>query len=76
MTVSIARILAAAALAAAPGAGGNTGSDFVAKAPAHGYTIVVGTVGTRSTPEELAAYQRSEIAKWAKVVRESGAKVE
>ena len=31
-----------------PGAGGNTGADFVAKAPADGYTIVVGTVGTHS----------------------------
>ena len=31
-----------------PGAGGNTGADFVAKAPGDGYTIVVGTVGTHS----------------------------
>ena len=31
-----------------PGAGGNPGADFVAKAPADGYTIVVGTVGTHS----------------------------
>ena len=28
------------------------------------------------TPEKLASYQRSEIAKWAKVVKESGAKAE
>mgnify|MGYP000916174353 CR=1 FL=1 len=29
-----------------------------------------------STPEELAAYQKTEIAKWAKVVKESGAKAD
>jgi tripartite-type tricarboxylate transporter receptor subunit TctC len=31
-----------------PGAGGNIGSDVVAKSPADGYTIVMGTVGTHS----------------------------
>ena len=30
------------------GAGGNIGADFVAKAPAEGYTIVMGTVGTHA----------------------------
>jgi tripartite-type tricarboxylate transporter receptor subunit TctC len=29
-----------------------------------------------STADELAAWQRAEIAKWAKVVKDSGAKVE
>ena len=32
------------------------------------------TVG--GTPEELAAYQKSEITKWAKVVKDSGAKAD
>jgi tripartite-type tricarboxylate transporter receptor subunit TctC len=31
-----------------PGAGGNIGSDIVAKAPGDGHTIVMGTVGTHS----------------------------
>jgi len=31
-----------------PGAGGNIGADFVAKAAADGYTFVMGTVGTHS----------------------------
>jgi tripartite-type tricarboxylate transporter receptor subunit TctC len=35
-----------------------------------------GATPAPGTPEEYAAFTRSEIAKWAKVVKVSGAKVE
>ena len=38
-----------------PGAGGNPGADFVAKAPPDGLTIVVGTVGTHAINGALYA---------------------
>ncbi len=36
-----------------PGAGGNIGSDMAAKAPADGYTLLVGTVGTHAINASL-----------------------
>jgi len=36
----------------------------------------IGLEPVGSSPEELASYQRTEIVKWAKVVKDSGAKVE
>lgn len=35
------------------GAGGNIGSDFVAKAPSDGYTLILGTVGTHAINASL-----------------------
>jgi tripartite-type tricarboxylate transporter receptor subunit TctC len=38
--------------------------------------LAVGVDVVGSTPEELARFQRAEMAKWAKIVRDSGAKVD
>ena len=38
-----------------PGAGGNIGSDLVAKSPADGYTLLMGTVGTHGINQSLYA---------------------
>lgn len=38
-----------------PGAGGNIGTDLVAKAPADGYTLLMGTVGTQAINASLYA---------------------
>jgi tripartite-type tricarboxylate transporter receptor subunit TctC len=38
--------------------------------------LVQGMEPTSSTPEEFSAYIRSEMTKWAKVVKASGAKAE
>jgi tripartite-type tricarboxylate transporter receptor subunit TctC len=46
-----------------PGAGGNTGADFVAKSPADGYTLVLGTVGTHSINGALYAKMPYDMVK-------------
>jgi tripartite-type tricarboxylate transporter receptor subunit TctC len=38
-----------------PGAGGNVGADIVAKSPADGYTLLMGTVGTHAINQSLYA---------------------
>ena len=46
-----------------PGAGGNIGADKVAKAPADGYTLVMGTVGTHSINGALYAKMPYDMVK-------------
>ena len=46
-----------------PGAGGNTGADFVAKAAPDGYNIVVGTVGTHAINGALYAKMPYDMVK-------------
>jgi tripartite-type tricarboxylate transporter receptor subunit TctC len=41
-----------------------------------GHYAVLGVVPTLSTPEEFTALIRSELALWAKVVKDSGAKID
>ena len=43
-----------------PGAGGTIGTEYIAQAP----------------PDQAAAFVRGEIAKWAKVIKDSGARVD
>ena len=38
--------------------------------------ITLGAEPVGSTPEQFAAFYRSEVAKWAKVVKESGAQID
>jgi tripartite-type tricarboxylate transporter receptor subunit TctC len=45
------------------GAGGNIGADFVAKAPADGHTLVMGTVGTHSINGSLYAKMPYDMVK-------------
>ena len=46
-----------------PGAGGNIGADFVAKAPADGYTLVLATVGTHAINGALYAKMPYDMVK-------------
>lgn len=45
-------------------------------APGSGPDIMARTIGQKLTPEQFGAVMRNDIAKWAKVVRASGARVE
>ena len=52
-----------------PGGATNIGSELVAKAPPDGYTILMG-----GTQEEFGRFIRTEIEKYAKVVKATGMK--
>jgi tripartite-type tricarboxylate transporter receptor subunit TctC len=46
-----------------PGASGQIGSDFVAKAPADGYTLLLGTIGTIAINPHLFPQQPYDVAR-------------
>jgi len=54
------------------GAGGNIGTERVAKATLDGYTLAL----VRNAPEQLNTIIRNDIPKWAKVIKDSGAKLD
>ena len=65
------------------GASNNIGTEFVARAPADGYTLLCvtllaadGTTVVADSPREFQARIKSELARWAKVVKQSGIKSE
>jgi tripartite-type tricarboxylate transporter receptor subunit TctC len=46
-----------------PGAGGNIGSDYVAKSPADGYTLLIGTIGTHAINASVYAKMPYDVIK-------------
>ncbi len=71
------------------GAAGNIAAEIVARARPDGYTLLMGAFGalavnpnlfnqglelSPSTPEQLGTQLRSDIARWGKVIRETGIK--
>ena len=65
------------------GAGGTIATDITAKAPPDGYSLLnspdvqrrlmeQGVDPAPSTPDQFAAFIRTETEKWAKVVKDAG----
>ena len=46
-----------------PGAGGNIGSDYAAKSPADGYTLLIGTIGTHAINASVYAKMPYDVIK-------------
>jgi len=58
------------------GGGGRIGTTLVAKAPPDGYTLRLGADVIKSTPEEFARRVQHDYAKWIRIRRETGIKLE
>ena len=52
------------------------GTTMLKREPAHDIVTILGADGVGDTPQHFAAFIKSEISKWAKVVRAAGLKVE
>ena len=56
-----------------PGANGSIGAEFVAKATPDGYTLIMSTnTPHAANPEQLGVFQKSEVVKWATMVKDAG----
>ena len=53
------------------GAGGSVGSEIAARAAPDGYTLL----GSDMTIDQISAFQKEEVAKWAQVIKSANSKL-
>jgi tripartite-type tricarboxylate transporter receptor subunit TctC len=58
------------------GAGGTIGTEIAARAPADGYTLLLGSSATLTNAPALYPKLGDDLAKWNKLVQETGIKLE